>query len=236
MTIRQCYETWGNKPEWKRLATASLSSMQPCILRHHGSTDIEDVSDFSLQLWLVSSEQPIDRKVKSRACMEHMLRWAEKEGLYHNDVLNPQTETQNIEDLVISTNQVIEEPVQAQAQKKVSSKTISKTPKKKRTKKETAAPKTKLSSRKSQKILGRTKEDPKKRIAPIPKKPKKCHTSTKSDSVEDYADINGLITSKKVTGAKSRGSIYYDCGSKGDIRGGLIRRKGCWLQASQFKF
>ena len=214
MTIRQCY-------------AASLSSMQPCILRHHGSTDIEDVSDFSLQLWLVSSEQPIDRKVKSRACMEHMLRWAEKEGLYHNDVLNPQTETQNIEDLVISSNND-EEPVQTKAQKKVSSKTISETPIKKRTKKETAAPKIKLSSRKSQKILGLTKENPKKRIAPMPKKPKNCHTSTKSDSVEDYADINGLIISEKPCGAKSRGSIYYDCGSKGDIRGGMVRRKGCW--------
>lgn len=232
MTIRQCYETWGNKPEWKRLAAASLSSMQPCILRHHGSTDIEDVSDFSLQLWLASSEQPIDRKVKSRACMEHMLRWAEKEDLYHNDVLNPQTETQNIEDLVISTNQVIEEPVQTQAQKRVSSKTISEPQKRKELKKETDAPKIKLSLRKpqktSQKILGLTKENSKKRIAPMPKKPKNCHTSTKSDSVEDYADINGLIISKKPCGAKSRGSIYFDCGSKGDIRGGMVRRKGCW--------
>lgn len=215
MTIRQCYETWGNKPEWKRLAAASLQAMVPCILRHHGSTDIEDVSDFSLQLWLASSEQPIDRKVKSRACMEHMLRWAENEGLYHNDVLNPQTETQNIEELIDMTPKDREDSIPS-----VQKKDIVKQKRKPTTKKKEVA------TQKQPKI---SETPPKKKIVPIPlARPKKYHSLIKSDSVEDYADINGLITSEKSSGAKSRGTIYYDCGSKGDTRGGMIRRKGCW--------
>ena len=215
MTIRQCYETWGNKPEWKRLAAASLQAMVPCILRHHGSTDIEDVSDFSLQLWLASSEQPIDRKVKSRACMEHMLRWAENEGLYHNDVLNPQTETQNIEELIDMTPKDREDPPPSVQKKDIV-----------KQKRKPTIQKKEVATQKQPKI---SETPPKKEIVSKPlARPKKCHSSIKADSVEDYADINGLITSEKSCGAKSRGTIYYDCGSKGDTRGGMIRRKGCW--------
>lgn len=83
---------WGNLPEWKRFASSSLQSMQPVILRKYADTDIEEVSDFTLSLWCACSEQPNDRKVKARSCMEHMFRWAESKDLYHGDLLHPDKE------------------------------------------------------------------------------------------------------------------------------------------------
>ena len=83
---------WGNLPEWKRFASSSLQSMQPVILRKYANTDIEEVSDFTLSLWCACSEQPQDRKVKARSCMEHMFRWAESKDLYHGDLLHPDKE------------------------------------------------------------------------------------------------------------------------------------------------
>ena len=94
MTIKQLYQMWGNQPEWKRFASSSLSSMQPVILRKYANTDIEDVSDFTLSLWCACSEQPQDRKVKARSCMEHMFRWAESKDLYHGDLLHPEVLTE----------------------------------------------------------------------------------------------------------------------------------------------
>ena len=83
-TLRQLYQQFGHDPKWTRFATASTTPMVCVYLRKLGDRDITSLSDFDLALQLAMSDQPDDRKVKAKACMQHLLNWAAEHG--HTDI------------------------------------------------------------------------------------------------------------------------------------------------------
>ena len=84
VTLRQLYTQFGHDPKWTRFATASTTPMVCVYLRKLGDRDITSLSDFDLALQLAMSDQPEDRKVKAKACMQHLLTWAAEHG--HTDI------------------------------------------------------------------------------------------------------------------------------------------------------
>lgn len=80
-TLKQLYQQFGHDPKWQRFAVASTQPMVSVFLRKFGDTDVSSLSDFDLALQLAMSEQPEERKVKAKACMQHMLRWAQERGM-----------------------------------------------------------------------------------------------------------------------------------------------------------
>lgn len=214
VTIKQLYQMWGNQPEWKKFAAASLQSMQPVILRKYANTDIEDVSDFTLSLWCACSEQEEGRKVRARACMEHMFRWAEQQGLYHGDLLHPEVLTEK------------------QPKKSKTSKVLTKNDEKK-SKVESKPVKTKPVAVKKQSKTVKTDEKPavKKPIAKSYIKPetKKAYKHPEHlDKLQDYADEHNvnMYDSEKAT-RPCTGTIYHDNASKGWKNGKRVF-KDCW--------
>lgn len=198
---------WGNLPEWKRFASSSLQSMQPVILRKYANTDIEEVSDFTLSLWCACSEQPHDRKVKARSCMEHMFRWAESKDLYHGDLLHPDKE-------VLTDKKPKKSKVESKTRQKKSNKP------------------SKSASLESKPV----KTEPPAEQKPVrnksytkPEKKKSDRHPEQMDSLQDYADEKNInmYDSENKCGRKSTGTIYHDNASKG-LKNGKRVFKDCW--------
>ena len=80
VTLKQIFQDFGHDPKWTRFAAASAQPMVSVFFRKLGDTDITTLTDFDLQLQLAISEQPEDRKVKARACIDHLRTWAAEHG------------------------------------------------------------------------------------------------------------------------------------------------------------
>lgn len=80
VTLKQLFQTFGHDPKWARFATASAQPMVSVFFRKLGDRDITTLTDFDIQLQLAMSEQPEDRKVKARACIDHLRTWAAEQG------------------------------------------------------------------------------------------------------------------------------------------------------------
>ena len=80
VTLKQIFQTFGHDAKWARFATASAVPMTTVFLRKLGDRDIKTLTDFDIQLQLAMSEQPEDRKVKARACIDHLRTWAAEQG------------------------------------------------------------------------------------------------------------------------------------------------------------
>ena len=80
VTLKQIFQVFGHDAKWARFATASAVPMTTVFLRKLGDRDIKTLTDFDIQLQLAMSEQPEDRKVKARACIDHLRQWAEEQG------------------------------------------------------------------------------------------------------------------------------------------------------------
>ena len=80
VTLKQIFQVFGHDAKWKRFATASVVPMTTVFLRKLGDTDITTLTDFDIQLQLAMSEQPEERKVKARACIDHLRTWAAEQG------------------------------------------------------------------------------------------------------------------------------------------------------------
>ena len=80
VTLKQIFQVFGHDAKWARFATASAVPMTTVFLRKLGDRDIKTLTDFDIQLQLAMSEQPEDRKVKARACIDHLRQWAAEQG------------------------------------------------------------------------------------------------------------------------------------------------------------
>ena len=80
VTLKQIFQVFGHDAKWARFATASAVPMTTVFLRKLGDRDITTLTDFDIQLQLAMSEQPDDRKVKARACIDHLRTWAAEQG------------------------------------------------------------------------------------------------------------------------------------------------------------
>ena len=80
VTLKQIFQVFGHDAKWARFATASAVPMTTVFLRKLGDRDIKTLTDFDIQLQLAMSEQPEDRKVKARACIDHLRAWAAEQG------------------------------------------------------------------------------------------------------------------------------------------------------------
>ena len=80
ITLKQIFQVFGHDARWARFATASAVPMTTVFLRKLGDRDIKKLTDFDIQLQLAMSEQPEDRKVKARACIDHLRTWAAEQG------------------------------------------------------------------------------------------------------------------------------------------------------------
>ena len=80
ITLKQIFQVFGHDAKWARFATASAVPMTTVFLRKLGDRDIKTLTDFDIQLQLAMSEQPEDRKVKARACIDHLRQWAAEQG------------------------------------------------------------------------------------------------------------------------------------------------------------
>lgn len=215
---------WGNLPEWKRFASSSLQSMQPVILRKYANTDIEEVSDFTLSLWCACSEQPQDRKVKARSCMEHMFRWAESKDLYHGDLLHPDKEVLTAKQPKKSkTAKVLTE--KAVKKSKVESKPVKKGAKqvKKPSKSASLESKPVKTEPSAEQKPVRNKSYTKPETKRVDKHPEHL------DSLQDYADDKNInmYDSENKCGRKCTGTIYHDNASRGWKNGKRVF-KDCW--------
>ena len=79
-TLKQIFQAFGHDPKWARFATASAQPMVSVFFRKLGDRDITTLTDFDFQLQLAMSEQPEDRKVKARACIDHLRTWSAEQG------------------------------------------------------------------------------------------------------------------------------------------------------------
>lgn len=80
MTLKELFKEFGHDAKWQRFAIASTQSMI-FILRKIGDKEIDKLSRFDFEFELESGEHPIERKVKARACLTHMLRWGKRQGM-----------------------------------------------------------------------------------------------------------------------------------------------------------
>ena len=80
ITLKQIFQVFGHDARWARFATASAVPMTTVFLRKLGDRDIKTLTDFDIQLQLAMSEQPDERKVKARACIDHLRTWAAEQG------------------------------------------------------------------------------------------------------------------------------------------------------------
>lgn len=80
ITLKQLFQVFGHDPKWARFAIASIAPMTAVFFRKLGDRDITTITDFDIQQQLAMSEQPEDRKVKARACIDHLRTWAAEHG------------------------------------------------------------------------------------------------------------------------------------------------------------
>lgn len=226
-TLKQLYQQFGHDPKWQRFAVASTQPMVSVFLRKFGDTDVSSLSDFDLALQLAMSEQPEERKVKAKSCMQHMLRWAQERGM---------TDIPSMDDPK-------PEPLKPEPKPKKEAEEVTKSPK--------PVSKSQIKPKKAQKIansepkIANKAPKPKKycKSAPKPKKEPKIVTpeKPKAEPVTAKRPTRGQHQAKPVTSDADtldseawladtrprRGTIYHDTSSKG-WKGGHRVFKDCW--------
>ena len=219
VTLRQLYQQFGHDPKWTRFATASTTPMATVYLRKLGDRDITSLSDFDLALQLAMSDQPEDRKVKAKACMQHLLNWAAEHG--HTDIPSCTDEPKEQKDDRTETRrQVADVHPDNNRQRRVSP---SAKPDKTTTRKAKSDDKKRTEPKPKPKPTARRKSD--KEVKPKPKaivvlqpKPERKHKQA------DELDREKWLEDTR----PRRGTIYHDNASKGYSASGKRVFKDCW--------
>ena len=80
MTLKQLFEEFGHDKKWHNMALSSAKAMVGVYLRKLGNNDIDKLTDFDYELQWMMSEQPEGDKVRAKACLHYLLKWAKENG------------------------------------------------------------------------------------------------------------------------------------------------------------